>query len=182
MSKMTTIHHFHIDHKALCSPPPPLPPPKNICITIVSNFSWGSVQSSQEKSRTMGEQNLGGGGGVNKVHYGLRENGESPQWPEWIQGRIRRPQWQTVRTFLSTDFFTLHFSNFSSPRFLTPDSPFNCKTIKFHKSFCCSRFSEYQTTFHMQKGLFNLITHLLLLRFLTQQIKHRACRIKKLKN
>ena len=84
--------------------------------------------------------------------------------------------------FFKHGFFTLHFSNFPSPRFLTPDSPFNCKTIKFHKSFCCSRFSEYQTTFHMQKDLFNLITHLLLLRFLTQQIKHRACRIKKLKN
>ena len=33
-------------------------------------------------------------------------------------------------------------------------------------------------TCHMQKGLFNLITHLLLLRFLTQQIKYRACRNK----
>ena len=32
----------------------------------------------------------------------------------------------------------------------------------------------------MQKGLFNLITHLLLLRFLTQQIKHRACKNEKI--
>ena len=53
------------------------------------------------------------------------------------------------------------------------------KTIKFHKSFLCSRFSEYKITCHMQKGLFNLITHLLLLRFLTQQIKNRACRNEK---
>ena len=49
------------------------------CITIVSSFSgvlpW--LQSSQEKSKTMAMQNLGGGGGVvDKVHYSLCEKGE----------------------------------------------------------------------------------------------------------
>ena len=49
---------------------------------IVSHFSW-VLQSSQEKSKTMVMQNLGGaggrgggGGGGNKVHYGHCENGE----------------------------------------------------------------------------------------------------------
>ena len=50
-----------------------------ICIAILSNFSW-VLQSSQEKSKTMVIQNFlfleEGGGGVNKVHYGVCENGE----------------------------------------------------------------------------------------------------------
>ena len=50
--------------------PPPAP---NFSTTIVSNFFW-VLQSSEEKSNTMVRQNLGGE--VNKVHYGLRENGE----------------------------------------------------------------------------------------------------------
>ena len=45
-------------------PPPPQKKGKN-CKTIVSNFPW-VLQPSQEKSKTMG-----GGGGVNNVHYGL---------------------------------------------------------------------------------------------------------------
>ena len=52
---------------------------KKNCITIVSNFSW-VLQSSLEKSKTMVMQFFlvggWGGGGENKVHYGLCENGE----------------------------------------------------------------------------------------------------------
>ena len=63
---------------------PLLPLPKRNCITIVSNFSW-ILQSSQEKSNVMAMQNYG----VNKVHYGLRENGEfssfhsGSSWGNW---------------------------------------------------------------------------------------------------
>ena len=43
------------DGRAYCTlftPPPPSPPQKKFCITILSNFSW-VLQSSQEKSKTM---------------------------------------------------------------------------------------------------------------------------------
>ena len=46
-------------------------PPK-FCITIFSTFSL-VLRLSEEKSKTMVMQNFGG---VNKVHYGLCENGE----------------------------------------------------------------------------------------------------------
>ena len=49
---------------------------KQFCITTVSNFSW-VLQSSQEKLKTMVLQNFGG---INKVHYGLCENGELNEW------------------------------------------------------------------------------------------------------
>ena len=45
------IHHFNIDHKAPCLPPPS-PPKKKICITIVFSFSW-VLQLSQEGSKTI---------------------------------------------------------------------------------------------------------------------------------
>ena len=56
------IHYFHIDHNAPC-----LPPPK-FCISIVSNFVF-----------------FGGGvgEGVNKVRYGLCENGEYGKRPHF---------------------------------------------------------------------------------------------------
>ena len=53
-------------------PLPPSPPPKKKYVTIVSIFSW-VLQSSQDKSKAMFMQNFGG---VNKVHYGLNENGQ----------------------------------------------------------------------------------------------------------
>ena len=59
------IYHFHLDHNAPHYS-------STFCIAIVSNFSW-VLQSSQEKLKTMVRQNFGG---VNKVHYGLYENGE----------------------------------------------------------------------------------------------------------
>ena len=51
-------------------------PPK-FCITVVSNFSW-VLQSSRGKSETMIIKIWAG---VNKLHYGLRENG--------VSGKIR---------------------------------------------------------------------------------------------
>ena len=48
--KNARIHYFHIDHNAPCLP-------SQFCITIVSNFSW-VLQSSQEKSKTMGTKVL----------------------------------------------------------------------------------------------------------------------------
>ena len=47
--------------------------PRKVCITIVFNFCL-VLQSSQEKSKTIFMQNFFGG--VNKVHFGLCENGE----------------------------------------------------------------------------------------------------------
>ena len=47
------------------------------------NFSW-VIQSSQEKSKTMVMPNSGGGG-VNKVHYSLGDNGELPSIPHEIR-------------------------------------------------------------------------------------------------
>ena len=58
--------------------------PPEFCITIVSNFSW-VLQSFQEKSKTMVKQNLGG---VNKVHYGLCENGELYFGCQWFMQAV----------------------------------------------------------------------------------------------
>ena len=53
--------------------------PSKFCITLVFNFSL-VLYSSQEKSKTVAmkkKKKLGrGGGGLNKVHFGLGENGE----------------------------------------------------------------------------------------------------------
>ena len=64
--KMAAIHHFRTDHNSPCLPP-------KFCITIVSNFSL-ALQSFREKSKTMIMKIWAG---VNKLHYGLRENGVS---------------------------------------------------------------------------------------------------------
>ena len=61
------IHNFHIDHNASCLAPAP-----QICITIVSNFSW-VLQSSQEKSKRMVMQHFGWG----------REGKQGALWPRW---------------------------------------------------------------------------------------------------
>ena len=45
--RRTTIHHFHIDHKAPCSPPPP------------PQFSWYDCHT-QEKLEKIVMQNFGG--------------------------------------------------------------------------------------------------------------------------
>ena len=66
--KKIGIHHFHINHNATCLLP-------QFCITIVFDFSWGDC-NTQEKLETMVMLNLSEGGGGNKMHYGLCENGE----------------------------------------------------------------------------------------------------------
>ena len=62
-------------HRLQCT----LFPPKTFCLTIVSNFCW-VLQSLQGKSKKMVMKIFfwggGEGGGVDKVHYGLCENGE----------------------------------------------------------------------------------------------------------
>ena len=50
-------------------------PPKKFCKTVVLDFPWDNC-NTKEKLETMVMQNLGGGG-VNKVHYGLCESSES---------------------------------------------------------------------------------------------------------
>ena len=54
----------------------PLPPaPPKFCITIVFDFSWEEC-NTQEKWEAIGLRKIwGGGGGVNKIPYGLCENG-----------------------------------------------------------------------------------------------------------
>ena len=69
----TAIHHFHRDHRAHCLRAIPIKILHNHC------FQFPLVlYSSQEKSKTvvMKKKWGGEGGGVNKVHFGLGENGE----------------------------------------------------------------------------------------------------------
>ena len=56
-------------------PPPPKKKKKKFCTAVVPNFSW-ALQSSQGKSKTKVMQNVWG---MNKVHYGLCEDGEFPE-------------------------------------------------------------------------------------------------------
>ena len=65
-----------LDHMAPCLPPPLHLPSqkKHCCITIVFDFSWDDC-NTQERLETMVIQLLGGGG-VDKVYYGLCENGQ----------------------------------------------------------------------------------------------------------
>ena len=53
-----SIRHFHVSHNAPYLPPPPL---TKFCINYF-HFSW-VLQPSQQKLKTMVEQNLEGGGG-----------------------------------------------------------------------------------------------------------------------
>ena len=70
------IHHFHIDHNAPCLPPSPLPatPDKKKCITNVFSFyRYNSRPTINQR------QSYAKFGGLNKVYYGLCENGEHNQ-------------------------------------------------------------------------------------------------------
>ena len=49
---ISLIHHFHIDHNALCLPP-------KVCITIVFDFSWDDCDTL-EKLETMVMRNFRG--------------------------------------------------------------------------------------------------------------------------
>ena len=52
VEKLVLIHHFHIDHNALCLLP-------KILHTIVFDFSWDDC-NTQEKLETIVLQNFGG--------------------------------------------------------------------------------------------------------------------------
>ena len=62
------IHHFHIDHNAPCLAPKIL---YNHCFQFLLGITV-IPREIQDNGYTKFE----GGGGVNKVHYGLCENGE----------------------------------------------------------------------------------------------------------
>ena len=62
------ICHFHIEIPHNMH----LVYPQIFCITIVFDYSWNDCKI-EEKLETMAIQNFGG---VNRVHYGLCENGE----------------------------------------------------------------------------------------------------------
>ena len=64
-----TIYHFHIDHNALVYPP-------KFCITIAFDFSWNDWNTQEKLEKMFMQFFFGRGGGVNKVQYGLCENGE----------------------------------------------------------------------------------------------------------
>ena len=61
------IHHFHIDHNA-----PPIPPPKKKMHKHCFQFLLG-ITINPERNRSQWSCKILG---VNKVHYGLCENGE----------------------------------------------------------------------------------------------------------
>ena len=72
--------------------------PTKFCTTIAFDFSWDDC--TQEKLETMFMPFFvgGGGGGINKVYYGLCENGEfSTKTTELAQPRPQR--------FPGSDFF-----------------------------------------------------------------------------
>ena len=75
-----SLGHSLFSHRPECTvftPPPPAPPP-NFARPLFS-ISPGYYSPPKEKLKTMGMQNLGGGGGgVNTVHSGLCEKIE---WP-----------------------------------------------------------------------------------------------------
>ena len=71
--------HFHIHHNAPCSPHPSPPPARpKFCIIIVFNFFWvsKSPQEIEDNGYNIISFSGGEGGGGDKVHYGLSENGE----------------------------------------------------------------------------------------------------------
>ena len=78
---IVVIHHFHVDHNAPCLPPPP---PQKILLNHCPRFLLGRLYWSPGEIWNNGYANVffgGGGVGVNKVLYGLCENGEL--WSFW---------------------------------------------------------------------------------------------------
>ena len=69
----TAIHHFHRDHRAHCLRAIPIKILHNHCF----QFPLGIIFIPREIEDRCDEKKMGGGGrGVNKVHFGLGENGE----------------------------------------------------------------------------------------------------------
>ena len=67
----TAIHHFHRDHRAHCLRAIPIKILHNHCF----QFPLGIIFIPREIEDRCYEKKMGGGG-VNKVHFGLGENGE----------------------------------------------------------------------------------------------------------
>ena len=107
-SKKGSSSLSHGPLNAPCLPPPPAPPPqKKLAVTIVSNFSW-VLQSSQEKSKTMVMQ---------KVHYGLCENGEFTHLWLKISVFFVFPKWHKIQLLLQR--LEVTFKNASNVTWLT---------------------------------------------------------------
>ena len=66
----TAIHHFHRDHRAHCLRAIPIKILHNHCF----QFPLGIIFIPREIEDRCYEKKMGGGG--NKVHFGLGENGE----------------------------------------------------------------------------------------------------------
>ena len=49
--------------------------PAKLCIAIVFDFSWNDCNTREKLETTVMQPREGGGGVVNRVHYGLCENG-----------------------------------------------------------------------------------------------------------
>ena len=71
------IQHFHIDHNAPCVPPPP--PAKKKKFAIVFELSWDDC-NTQEK---IGNNAYAKFWWINRLHYGLYENGEFSFSNKW---------------------------------------------------------------------------------------------------
>ena len=67
----TAIHHFHRHHRAHCLRAIPIKILHNHCF----QFPLGIIFIPREIEDRCYEKKMGGGGG-NKVHFGLGENGE----------------------------------------------------------------------------------------------------------
>ena len=57
--------------------------PPQFRITIAFDFSWDD-SNTQGKLEIMVMHNFSGGGGGDKVHYGLRKNSEGKVTVEWV--------------------------------------------------------------------------------------------------
>ena len=78
---IVVIHHFHVDHNAPCLPPPPPPPNFAQPLSSISLGTTVLIPRRNLKQWLCKCFFLGGGVGVNKVLYGLCENGEL--WSFW---------------------------------------------------------------------------------------------------
>ena len=89
-SRIGQIYYFHIGHNVPCKHFPPPPKKKKNGRIIVFDFSWDDCNTQEKLATSLCKIYLLiiiviitiitflflGGGGINKVHYGLCENGE----------------------------------------------------------------------------------------------------------